>query len=56
MPAIKKTIKTADELTQIYYEFEHKLMDLKKEKDEAVTRIMKKIDDEKIKRILSKIK
>ncbi|MFA6525846.1 MAG: hypothetical protein WCT26_00320 [Candidatus Buchananbacteria bacterium] len=50
------SIKTPEELEAIYLEFESRLLALKKEKDAAVSRVLRKIDDEKIRRILSKIK
>jgi len=52
----KSAAKTPQQLEEIYRDFELKLAALKKEKDAAVSRIMRKIDDEKIKQILSKIK
>lgn len=51
----KRSPKPAKSLEEVYYEFENKLIALKKEKDLAVNLILKKIDDEKIKKILSKI-
>lgn len=61
MPATNRnnaaaSIKTPEELEAIYLEFESRLLALKKEKDAAVIRVLRKIDDEKIRRILSKIK
>lgn len=56
--SVKNPIQNAapEALEDIYREFEFKLLALKKEKDAAVSRIMRKIDDEKIKRIIAKIK
>jgi hypothetical protein len=59
--AIKKTnpiqsAKSTKALEDIYLEFEQKLIALKKEKDLAVSQIMRQIDDQKIKKILSQIK